>query len=174
MIELRALILGRFQPPHRGHLRAIADAARRYELVFVGVGSAQASHTRDNPFTAGERFDMLRAALRERRLRNVHLYAIPDIHRHARWVAHVEALLPSFGVVITNNPVTVRLFRRARYRIETGTAWNRQEWSGRQIRRKIRRGLAVDDLIPSSVYKVLEGLGGFDRVRSVGGPPRDG
>ena len=83
MTAMRALIVGRFQPPHRGHLWAIRDAHRRFERVFVGVGSSQLGHTRDNPFTVAERFEFLQAALQDEALTRVHLFPIPDLHHHA-------------------------------------------------------------------------------------------
>lgn len=169
MTFLRVLLLGRFQPPHRGHLQALRRAARRYEAVFVGIGSSQLSHTPDNPFTCGERVELLRAGLGPRAPRNVFLYPVPDLRRHAAWVAHVEHLVPPFDVVITHNPLTRRLFRAAGYRVEPAPLWNRDEWSGRTVRQRIREGTSVDDLLTPPVRRRLEELEGFSRIRRLGG-----
>lgn len=169
---MRALILGRFQPPHHGHLRALLRAARRYQSVFVGIGSSQESHTRDNPFTAGERVELLQAALSRHRLRNVFLFPIPDIHRHSAWVAHVEALVPPFDLVITHNPLTRRLFRAQGYRIEPGPEWRRAEWSGREVRRRARAKLPLRPLVPPEVLRALRRMSGLERLAATGGPAR--
>jgi len=59
-MALRALLYGRFQPFHKGHL-AIAKWAYNElkvdEMVFL-VGMASESYTPRNPFTAGERIEM--------------------------------------------------------------------------------------------------------------------
>lgn len=164
---MRAFLLGRFQPPHRGHLKAIAHAARRNEVVYVGIGSSQVSHTPDNPFTTGERVQMLQAVLRRLRLRNVFLFPITDLNDHPRWVRHVESLVPPFDLVITHNPLTRKLFRAAGYRVQRGPLWNRTTWSGQEVRRRLRQGEPVRALLPPPVWNELGKIGGADRVRGL-------
>ncbi|MCX8176649.1 MAG: adenylyltransferase/cytidyltransferase family protein, partial [Candidatus Bathyarchaeota archaeon] len=57
--------IGRFQPVHNGHIYAIRYALGRVKELIIGIGSAQFSHEVENPFTAGERFTMLRLGLDE-------------------------------------------------------------------------------------------------------------
>ena len=54
-----ALFVGRFQPFHFGHLHAIKKILEESEELLIVVGSAQMSHEPDNPFTAGERLEMI-------------------------------------------------------------------------------------------------------------------
>ena len=61
----RALFVGRFQPFHHGHLHAIKLILEEADDMVIVVGSAQMSHELDNPFTAGERIEMIQAALRQ-------------------------------------------------------------------------------------------------------------
>ena len=63
--SVRALFVGRFQPFHYGHLRALAIILQEVEELIIVVGSAQMSHETDNPFTAGERLEMIKGALDE-------------------------------------------------------------------------------------------------------------
>ena len=51
------LFVGRFQPFHNGHLAAVRYALDRVDYLYIVVGSAQKSHERYNPFTAGEQRD---------------------------------------------------------------------------------------------------------------------
>ena len=60
---IRALFVGRFQPFHYGHQYAIEKILQECDELVLVVGSAQMSHQHDNPFTAGERIEMIRAAL---------------------------------------------------------------------------------------------------------------
>lgn len=165
---MRALLVGRFQPPHLGHLRTIQNVAQRYDDVLVAVGSAQHSHEPDNPFTVGERFEMLVGALEDAGLRNVHLHPLPDLHRYPAWVRHVEALLPRFDVVVTNNPLTARLFRAAGHRVEAGRLWRRDLATGARIRARWLRGDDAWDAVPPAVRRVLERIRGPERVRALG------
>lgn len=66
-----ALVVGRFQPPHLGHLVKLLMAAEIAEVVAVGLGSANADihadigSTRDveNPFSAADREYLLKQLL---------------------------------------------------------------------------------------------------------------
>lgn len=174
MTRVRALLVGRFQPPHRGHLHALRAASRRYDAVFVAVGSAQRSHELRNPFTVGERFEMLQAALAEARLRNVQLFPVPDIHRHAAWAGYVASLLPRFDVVVTNNPLTRRLFARAGYRVRSGALWRPDACSGTAIRARWTRGEEATDLLPPAVERVARRIGAAERVQVLAREARRG
>ena len=55
----RALFVGRFQPFHYGHLHAVESILKENDELLLVVGSAQMSHEPDNPFTAGERIEMI-------------------------------------------------------------------------------------------------------------------
>ena len=50
----RGFYIGRFQPYHNGHQLVLERIATEADEIIIGVGSAQLSHTRDNPFTSGE------------------------------------------------------------------------------------------------------------------------
>ncbi|MCI4344295.1 MAG: nicotinamide-nucleotide adenylyltransferase [Thermoplasmata archaeon] len=173
----RTLIIGRFQPFHRGHL-AVVEAARRQRpgaAVILGVGSAQASFTPTDPFTAGERTEMIELALREAGLSEVTVVPIPDIHRHALWAAHVVALVPQFDVLLTNNPLTRLLFGRAGVTVESVPWVERAQFQGAVIRAAMRTQAPWEPSVPSAVAKFLTTLGGPARVRLLGpespGPP---
>ena len=107
------LMIGRFQPFHKGHLRIVKRIIEERGFAKIAVGSAQYSHTAENPFSFEEREGMIRAALEEDGVEGsrYHIYCVPDIHNYPRWVAHVEGIVGDYGAVYTANPVNVRLFR---------------------------------------------------------------
>jgi len=45
----RGLFVGRFQPFHKGHLKAMKDILEKVDELVIVVGSSQYSHTMDNP-----------------------------------------------------------------------------------------------------------------------------
>jgi len=49
----RGFYVGRFQPYHNGHQAVLTELSQTCDEIIIGVGSAQLSHTLDNPFTAG-------------------------------------------------------------------------------------------------------------------------
>lgn len=161
----RALLIGRFQPPHRGHVQSIAALAREFDRVVVGIGSAQESHTAQNPFTAGERFLMLEAALDEAGVRNVALVPIPDMNRNAVWVSHVRSLVPPFDVLFTNNALPRELFREAGYEVRPIPLLDRTRLQGTSIRRAMLAGGAWEDCVPPATAAVIRDLGLVERLR---------
>ena len=108
-----SLVVGRFQPLHKGHMDVIRKCAEASEHITIGIGSAQYSHTPQNPFTAGERYMMINKALRDEGISNYSIVPIEDLNRYPVWVAHVVSLVPPFKTVYTNNPLTRRLFEEA-------------------------------------------------------------
>ncbi|MBI2076928.1 MAG: nicotinamide-nucleotide adenylyltransferase [Euryarchaeota archaeon] len=163
----RALILGRFQPPHLGHLDAIEQAAKRHDEVVVVVGSAQESFTPTNPFTSGERIEMLRAAVAERGLGNVIIVPLADIHRHGEWVAYVESSVPEFHEVVTNNPLTRLLFETGGYKVTAGKMFHRDVCSATRVRKRLGKGESVDDAVSPAVRKILRRIRAERRLREL-------
>ncbi|RJS79268.1 nicotinamide-nucleotide adenylyltransferase, partial [Candidatus Bathyarchaeota archaeon] len=88
----RGLFVGRFQPFHLGHSAAIKYALKNVDELVIVIGSAQYSHRKENPFTAGERLVMVRKALEEMKVdcSKVWIVPVPDVHLHMMWVSAVE------------------------------------------------------------------------------------
>ncbi len=59
----RGIFVGRFQPFHLGHVATIKFALEKVEELVIVIGSAQLSHEFRNPFTAGERIQMIKDSL---------------------------------------------------------------------------------------------------------------
>ena len=95
---MRGLYIGRFQPYHLGHQAVMHKIAEEVDEIIIVVGSAQVSHTPENPFTAGERMTMIYGALKDLRDR---CYVIPlqDVDRNAVWVSHLQSMMPAFDLV---------------------------------------------------------------------------
>ena len=58
-----ALILGRFQPFHLGHLELIRAVKNKYGKIIIAIGSAQEKKTSENPFDKDERINMIELGL---------------------------------------------------------------------------------------------------------------
>ena len=114
----RTLFIGRFQPFHKGHLAMVKKILETSDEIVIGIGSAQYSHTGENPFTAGERFEMIKRSLDEEGIHDYHIVPIPDTHVHSVWVSHVKSLVPAFDTVVTNSDLVVRLFREHGLKVE--------------------------------------------------------
>ena len=112
----RALFVGRFQPFHLGHLKVVKDMKRDgVEEIVIVIGSAQYSHTKEDPFTAEERAEMIHIALRSIDCK-YHLVPVNDEKSDSMWVSRIESLAPRFDTVYANGLVKT-LFSEAGYKI---------------------------------------------------------
>jgi cytidyltransferase-like protein len=68
---------GRFNPPHKGHLRVIRRLRKACRLV-VAIGSSERKNTRTDPFSARERKAMMEAYLKESGIRGVRVVTLRD------------------------------------------------------------------------------------------------
>jgi nicotinamide-nucleotide adenylyltransferase len=170
----RIVVIGRFQPPHRGHLHVLQRAAARCDQLIVVVGSAQESFTLQNPFTAGERIEMLDVALRARGLTNHLLVPLADLNRPAEWVAYLESFVPEFEEVVTNNPLTEMLFRRVGYKVRAETMFEPTVCSGTRVRERLVKGQSVADALDPAVLKVMRRIRAEQRLQKLAGGARAG
>ncbi len=133
------------------------------------VGSAQHSHTIDNPFTAGERVTMIRLALKEARIPADRYIVIPlpDDEFHKVWVSHLLSQTPSFDVVYTNEPLTFRLLKEAGLRVERIPMFNRRTFTATEVRRRLLKGGRWQELLPKSVARYLKEIDGDERLRDI-------
>jgi len=162
----RALYVGRFQPFHLGHLRAVKAILEDVDELVIIVGSSQYSHTVANPFTAGERLVMVRLALEEANVDcgRIWVVPVPDVHLHMLWVSALEGYTPKFDVVYSNEPLTRRLFIEAGYKVRGIRFFERKVYSSTDIRVKMVKGEDWKKLVPKSVAAFITQIDGVNRL----------
>ncbi len=162
-----ALLIGRFQPLHWGHVRLIEWVRGEGDEPHLGIGSSQFANTRENPFTAKERRAMIEAANRALGLRVARVCDVPDIFDDVRWVSHVEACCGPFEHIYSHNEWTAGLFAEAGYEVRPAPMFEREHLEGSKIRLAVKeRGLeAVVDAVPPPVVAMLRELDAERRIR---------
>ncbi|HLQ06874.1 MAG TPA: nicotinamide-nucleotide adenylyltransferase [Nitrososphaerales archaeon] len=163
------LFVGRFQPFHLGHLAAVKYALNQVQYLYVVVGSAQRSHERDNPFTAGERITMIKSALDSNGVDPSKWMAIPivDADSHSLWVSSVESMVPKFDIVFTNDALTFLLFNEEGIEVKAVPYLDRSRYSATNVRVRILERKDWDSLVPPQVAKLVKRFGGVERVRAL-------
>jgi nicotinamide-nucleotide adenylyltransferase len=166
MQTIRGFLVGRFQPFHSGHQQLVEAIADEVDELVIGIGSADASHTVRNPFTAGERMVMISKVLADI---DVQTYVVPleDIERNAVWVSHVESMCPPFDVVYSNNPLVIQLFNEADYEVRDSQMIDRGRLRGTRIRERIIDGEAWQDRVPEAVVGAISEIDGVKRLRTI-------
>ncbi|MCS7146404.1 MAG: nicotinamide-nucleotide adenylyltransferase [Nitrososphaerota archaeon] len=164
---VRAVLIGRFQPFHMGHLSAVKEILQGFDEAIIAIGSSQFSHTFDNPFTAGERIEMIRLALKEdgQDLARIITVTVPDIGEHRLWVARLVAMCPRFDVAYSNNPFVRLLLEEQGIATRGAELYNREMLNATRIRMLMAEGGDWKRYVPKSVADYIDGLGGVERVR---------
>jgi len=157
---VRALYIGRFNPPHLGHLEAVRFILSQPDIseLVIGIGSAQESYTLSNPLTAGERCELVIAMIREIALQKPNYFLvipIQDMNNNSLWVAHVLSICPSFDVVFSNNSLVRTLFENSGKKVESIPLVNRESYSGTTIRKRIENNLPWKQDVPPTVSRLL-------------------
>lgn len=93
-----AVMMGRMQPPHAGHIKNILKAAEIAPVVIILLGGADKPRTAKNPFTIRERRRMILASLPEEVKANCRI-SVHGMHDHPysdeEWVREVKNLVYS-------------------------------------------------------------------------------
>jgi nicotinamide-nucleotide adenylyltransferase len=163
------LYVGRFQPFHLGHLEAVKYILGKVDDLVIIVGSAQESHTLENPFTAGERITMIRSSLKEAGIspEKYTVLPLPDAEFHKVWVSHLLSQTPSFDIVYTNEPLTFRLLKEAGLKVEHVPMFNRNVYTATEVRKRLLANDHWEELLPKPVAQYVKRVGGDERLRDI-------
>jgi len=161
------ILVGRFQPFHLGHLKAVKFALSKVDMLWIIIGSAQKNHEPRNPFTAGERLAMTKTALDTNKVDPKRWLAVPvnDVDVHSLWVNQIDMLVPMYDVAFTNDPFSTMLFKEHGKKVVKVPMLNRRFLSGTEIRRRITSDENWKELVPKQVAKIIMEINGIERIK---------
>ena len=79
------------------------------------------------------------------------------------------SMSPPFKRVYTNNPLTKRLFQEAGFEVRDSPLYNREVYSGTEIRRRMVADEEWRSLIPGAVAEVIDDIDGVGRLKDISG-----
>jgi len=144
------LIIGRFQPLHKGHIHLIRKSLEYVEELKIGIGSSQFSDQIKNPFTYDERKLFLNLSLSDTGIipKRYAIFPIPDKFDIFKWV--------DTDIIFTNNLWIGRLFQRENKKLIYGLKFDFEKYNGSKIREMIFRNQPMwMELVPKSVYMYI-------------------
>ena len=167
---MRALFPGRFQPFHYGHLEVVKWALSNWDEVVILVGSGAESHTVINPFTAGERIEMIKRSLDWASI-DPNRYVIVPLMENLEslgWATLVQMTAPRFEVIISGNPLVRKVGEAAGYKVVVPPPFNNDQWNATGIRKLMLEGNeAWEKLVPPPVAEFIKQVKGVERIREV-------
>lgn len=161
-----ALFVGRFQPFHLGHLDVVKKILENNERVIIVIGSAEKNFLPDNPFTAGERFQLIDEALKEAKIPAEKYCIIPvrNVNNYALWVNHINCYIPPYTHLFTGSEI-VKACYEGKYHRPHEKNKNGPEIiqlkrvlkiSATKVREEILKKKNWQKLVPHAVAKLLK------------------
>jgi nicotinamide-nucleotide adenylyltransferase len=167
----RGLFIGRFQPLHNGHISSIKYCLDRIDELVIAIGSSDKSFEFKNPFTAGERIEIIRETINKemnkQTLQNIILIPVPDIGIHRLWTYNVDLLVPRYDVVFTNDRFTTMLFKERGIEIIHPELINRENLSATEVRYRIANDKNWKELVSVETSKIIEEIKGVERIKAI-------
>jgi nicotinamide-nucleotide adenylyltransferase len=165
----RGLFAGRFQPFHRGHLEALMRVLDDADEAIVAVAATDANFTMSDPFTAGERLEMIWMSLDDDLRQRVLVLTLPNIKNNRLWPDYVRQYLPKFQRAFTNNPLQAALMRASGTTVHAIERREHRELSGTAVRELLRLGdKAWRATVSPAVAAILDEIGAEARLRNLG------
>lgn len=165
---LSALFIGRFQPFHLGHLSVIKNALEEVGYLIIGIGSAEANFQPDNPFTAGERFQMIKETLDAEKIAANRYCIIPirNIDNYSLWCTHVTSLTPPFQIIYSGSPLVKKLFLHEK-KFDVRDVKEEIEISATEIRKLMRENTKWQKFVHPRVTKLIGAWKGVERLKTI-------
>ena len=164
---MNGLLIGRFQPFHKGHLSAVNFGLSKVENLWIGIGSSNKSYEKKDPFTADERKEMITSSLDSESLKRIKVFYVPDIGDHERWTYHVDSIVPKYDVVFSNDDFTLSLYKKRGIQVTEVPLLQRDMISGTKIRELILQGKDWSSLVPEGTKNVLLKINAKDRLLKI-------
>ena len=167
---MAAVMIGRYQPFHLGHLELVRQVLEENHEIIILIGSSQANFTLKNPFTAGERVWMIRDSLIESKidLSRVFLVNVTDDENNVKWFSNIKCVSPPFNVIYTGNNFVRTLLKR-----ETIIIKKPKLIEGNLLKGSVIRKLILEDntkwqeLVSKSVIKIFKEIDAVERIRNI-------
>lgn len=167
----RGLFIGRFQPLHKGHINSIKYCLEKTDELVIVIGSSDKSFELKNPFTAGERIEIIKETIdkeiNKKILQKIFLVPVPDISIHKLWTYNVDLLVPRYSIVFTNDIFTTMLFKERGIEIIHPPLINRENLSATEVRYRIANDKDWKDLVSIQTAKIIEEINGIERVKGI-------
>jgi len=166
---MRALIIGRFQPFHKGHLELAKHILKECEELVIAIASAQFNYLEKDPFTAGERIWMIHEALKEGKidLARCYIAAIVNDENNARWIGHLKSFLPPFDILYTGNAYVAMLVKGSGIKVRDVKFYDREKYNATRIRQLMLKGGNWQELVPRSVAQIIMKVDGIKRMKMI-------
>ena len=163
--------MGRFQPFHLGHMNLVKCILGECDEVIIAVTSSQFNYLKKNPFTAGERIEMIHESIKDSDIIDRSRCLILSIENQfniATWYSYLKASLPTFDRIYSGNDyVSMLLLSNSNVEVKKPKFLDIDRYNATKIREMVASGKDVDDYVPKSVSMILNRINAKDRLEVI-------
>lgn len=158
--------MGRFQPFHLGHLDLAKQILEECDELIIAITSSQFNYLEKDPFTAGERIDMIHNSLKESSLdlTRCFIVSIENQFNVATWASYLKSALPHFDKVYSGNDYVSMLLADSGIEVVTPKFLDRTQFNATRIRSMIISDENWKDFVPNAVYEFLIKINAKNRL----------
>jgi nicotinamide-nucleotide adenylyltransferase len=166
---MRGLMMGRFQPFHLGHLELVKQILKECDEVVIALTGSQFNYIEKDPFTAGERIEMIHQALIEDNIEmnKCFIIAIDNQFNVATWAAYLKSSLPNFDKVYSGNNYVSMLLADSGYEVVSPNFYQREKYNATKIRKMISNNEDWEKFVPQAVSQVIKKINGVRRIKTI-------
>jgi len=171
---------GRFQPFHKGHLKAVMMCMERCETLYVGIRNFETGMTfgivggitefkksaEENPFTFEERMRMIKESLIDAGadLKRVNIVPFPLEHPE-KWYDYIPKDAVHFRIGVSDwDERKIKAFQDAGLQIETLPIYEK-DVTAEEIRKLMAENKKWKELVPNGSAHVIEEIDGVNRIK---------
>ena len=158
--------MGRFQPFHLGHLDLVTKILDECNELIIAVTSSQFNYLEKDPFTAGERIEMIHNSLKEASIEIGRCYILPLENQFniATWSSYLKSSLPHFDKVYSGNDYVSMLLSDSGISVVRPAFLNRVQYNATKIRSMIISDENWEELVPNAVFEFLLKINAKNRL----------
>jgi nicotinamide-nucleotide adenylyltransferase len=134
------LIIGRFQPFHKGHLYLVKKALENVENLIIAVGSVN-KNDENNPFNFKDRKKYIKASLKKHNLLNKIIKIVPLVdypEEDDYWLEQLKLKTGSFDAVFGNNEWVNGILENSGVKVIRVPLYKRYKYEGVRIREEMK------------------------------------
>ena len=163
---MKGLMMGRFQPFHLGHLDLAKQILFECDELIIAITSSQFNYLEKDPFTSGERIEMIHNSLRESSvdLTRCFVVSVENQFNVATWASYLKSALPHFDKVYSGNNYVSMLLADCGIDVVTPIFLDRSKYNATKIRSMIISDENWNDFVPNAVYEFLTKINAKNRL----------
>ncbi len=162
-------MIGRFQPFHLGHFELVKQILNECDEIIIALTGSQFNYIEKDPFTSGERIEMIHQTLKENNidLDRCYIIAVENQFNVATWPSYLKSSLPHFDKVYSGNDYVMMLLGDFGYKVVLPKFLEMAMYNGTKIRQMIGDDKEWEKLVPIAVSKFIKNINGVGRIKTI-------